>query len=55
MQLITNVKKYKKEVLTLILIVFCMPLIEVLTKIIFTYGNIVGTFIRNVLENGICF
>lgn len=54
MQLVENVKKYKKIILVGILLIG-MPLIEVLIKIIFTYGNYVGTFIRNVSEGGICF
>ena len=55
MSLVENVKKYKKEILTVTALMIFMPLIEVLVKIIFTYGNIVGTFIRNVIENGVCF
>lgn len=55
MQLIESAKKYRKEIIGLSLLAICMPLIEVLIKIIFTYGTYVGTFIRNISENGVCF
>ncbi len=55
MQLVDNIKKNKKTIIGLTLLVICMPLIEVLIKIIFTYGTYVGTFIRNIAENGTCF
>ena len=52
---IQNLKKYKKAILLTILIILSIPLIETLIKIIFTYGTYVGTFIRNISENGMCF
>ena len=56
MQLVTqSLKKYKKAILLIILVIFSMPLIEILIKIIFTYGTYIGTFIRNISENGACF
>lgn len=52
---IQNLKKYKKTILLTILVILSMPLIETLIKIIFTYGTYMGTFIRNISENGVCF
>lgn len=52
---IQNLKKYKKTILLTILVIFSIPLIGTLIDIIFTYGNYIGTFIRNISENGVCF
>jgi len=52
---IQNLKKYIKNVLLAILVILSMPLIGTLIKIIFTYGTYIGTFIRNISENGVCF
>ena len=50
-----SLKKYQKNILLGIVYLLSMPIIGVLIEIIFTYGNYVGTFIRNISENGMCF
>lgn len=55
MQILDKIKKYKNDILLLSLLIISMPLIEILIKIIFTYGTYVGSFIRNIVENGACF
>lgn len=55
MPILGTIKKYKKEVIGLALFVIAMPIIEILIKIIFTYGTYIGTFIRSISEGGACF
>jgi len=53
--IIQNIKKHRKDIALVTLLLISMPLIEILIKIIFTYGTYVGTFIRNISESGVCF
>lgn len=55
MQILDKIKKYKNDILLLSLLIISMTLIEILIKIIFTYGTYVGSFIRNIVESGACF
>jgi len=55
MQLVEYAKKYKNVLLMLVVLVLILPIMGILTEIIFTYGTYIGTFIRNISENGICF
>lgn len=55
MSALDNIKKYKKNIIIGTLLVILMPIMGVLMKIIFTYGNYIGTLIRSISENGVCF
>lgn len=55
MSALDNIRKYKKSIVTVTLLLILMPIIGVLTKILFTYGTYIGTLIRNISENGACF
>lgn len=55
MSALESVKKHKKTIILTTLLLISMPLLEILTKIIFTYGTYIGTFIRNISEQGACF
>lgn len=51
-------KKYKTElsvVLVLLLIPIIEPIFEVVVKTLFTYGTVVGTWVRTISSGGICF
>lgn len=50
----TIIKENYKKILLVILLILLLPVIEVVIKIITTYGNIVGTYARQIIENGIC-
>lgn len=52
-RIISYYEKYKKYILGIIL-VFILPLIFLLTEIIFNSGRIIGTLIRTYIEQGIC-
>ena len=52
---IENAKKYKNAILLTLCTLLTLPLVGTIIKIIFTYGTFVGTFIRNIAENGACF
>jgi len=47
-------KKHKNKILIILLLPFIMVLISLVLNIIFTSGTILGTYIRNIEENGIC-
>lgn len=49
-------KLNNKFVLVLIVLIgiLLLPVFEVLIKIIFSYGNLVGTYARYILEGKIC-
>ena len=55
----SNIKSILKENYKNIIIVACtvimLPVISLITEIIYHYGTYVGTFIRNIVENGACF
>ena len=55
MQLVEYAKKYKNALLMLVVLILTLPIMGTLIEIIFTYGTYIGTFIRNISENGICF
>lgn len=49
------IKKDKvKEVLIVLAVILSIPLIGVITNVIFTYGNYVGTYARQIVEEGMC-
>ena len=48
------IKKHKYKMLIILLLPFIMALISLVLNIIFTSGTILGTYIRNIEENGIC-
>lgn len=48
-------KKNYKDILLVASVMILMPVISLITEIIYHYGTYVGTFIRNIVENGACF
>ncbi|MEG2010802.1 MAG: hypothetical protein RRY22_01910 [Bacilli bacterium] len=53
--LIENLKKNYKTILIVISCIIMLPIINLIIEMIFTYGQYIGTFIRNIVENGACF
>lgn len=51
----TLIKENYKTILAILVTIICLPLINTVVQIIFTYGTYVGTFVRNIVENGACF
>lgn len=49
------VSKNYKDIAILLLVLFFMPIINVLIKIIFTYGTYFGTYARLIMEYGLNF
>ena len=49
------IKNNYKTILLVGISIILLPLIPIVTEIIFKFGNIVGTFIRAFGTNGICF
>ena len=49
------VSKNYKDIAILLLVFFFMPIINVLIKIIFTYGTYFGTYARLIMEYGLNF
>jgi len=51
---ITNIKKNYKVILLAILFLVCLPLMDTLVNIIFTYGTYVGSYARVLIDKGLC-
>ena len=51
--IVNHLEKYKKYIIY-ILLIFILPLIFLLTEIIFNGGRVIGTLIRMYIEQGIC-
>jgi len=47
-------KKYLLPTILIVLAPLYIPLLEVIIKIIFTLGGTVGTYVRTILDTGIC-
>lgn len=54
--LINKIKENKiiKVILCLLIIIMFMPLLEILIKVIFSYGTLIGTFSRYIIEWMVC-
>jgi len=52
--IITNIKRNYKVILVTLLVLICLPLIETLVNVIFTYGTYVGSYARVLIDNGPC-
>lgn len=50
-----NLKKYQQMLLLGFLFLISLPIVTTFVQILFTCGNYVGTIIRMIGENGVCF
>lgn len=53
--IVSGIKTNYKLVISVIISILLLPVIVTLTKIIFEYGNYIGTLIRYFVEKGVCF
>lgn len=51
----TLIKENYKNIIITSLIIFTLPIINLIIHMIYTYGTYVGTFIRNIDKFGACF
>jgi hypothetical protein len=53
--IINYVKKNTKNIIIIITALLMLPLVGFLTETIYHLGTICGTYIRMLIENGVCF
>ena len=53
--IINYVKKNNRNIIIIITALFILPIIGLSVEMLYHIGTICGTYIRTIIENGVCF
>jgi hypothetical protein len=53
--IINYVKKNNRNIIIIITALFILPIIGLSVEMLYNIGTICGTYIRTIIENGVCF
>ena len=53
--IINYVKKNNRNIIIIITALFILPIIGLSVEMLYNIGTIGGTYIRTIIENGVCF